>query len=173
MKFLLRKLGYIIFLVREFKNGKYVETLSKIIYKYSLMPKAKIGKGVTIHPTVYIRNPEGLQIGKSSNINHGSELYCAGGIKIGQSTMLAYQVMVFSDSRTYMGEKPLKKRTERILKPVHIGDDVWIGARSIITPGVTIGNHAIVAAGAVVTKDVEEWAVVGGNPAKKIKMRNE
>ena len=52
-----------------------------------------------------------------------------------------------------------------------IGDGVWIGARAIILPGVTIGEGAVVAAGAVVTKDVEPWAVVGGNPAKFIKMR--
>ena len=48
---------------------------------------------------------------------------------------------------------------------------MWIGARAIILPGVTIGEGAVVAAGAVVTKDVEPWAVVGGNPAKFIKKR--
>ena len=48
---------------------------------------------------------------------------------------------------------------------------MWIGARAIILPGVTIGEGAVVAAGAVVTKDVGPWAVVGGNPAKVIKMR--
>ena len=52
-----------------------------------------------------------------------------------------------------------------------IGDGVWIGARAIILPGVTIGEGAVVAAGAVVTKDVDPWAVVGGNPAKFIKKR--
>lgn len=58
----------------------------------------------------------------------------------------------------------LKKR-----KPITIGDDVWIGGHSTILPGVTIGNGAIVAAGAVVTKDVEPNTVVGGVPAKVIK----
>ena len=54
---------------------------------------------------------------------------------------------------------------------ITIGDGVWLGARAIILPGVTIGEGAVVAAGAVVTKDVEPWAVVGGNPAKFIKKR--
>ena len=52
-----------------------------------------------------------------------------------------------------------------------IGDDVWIGSRVIILPGVTIGKGAIVGAGVVVTKDVPEYAIVGGNPAKVIKFR--
>ena len=59
------------------------------------------------------------------------------------------------------------------IKPVIIGDDVWIGGRVIILPGVTIGNGAIVGAGAVVTRDVPEYAIVGGVPAKVIKMRTQ
>ena len=127
-----------------------------------------MGNQVTIHPDVYIRNPERLSIGDKSNINHGSELYCAGGIEIGNNTMLAYRVTVFSDTRTYKGKEPLKSRTDRILKKTTIGNDVWIGANAIILGGITVGNHAVVAAGAVVTKNVSEWDIVGGNPAKVI-----
>ena len=54
--------------------------------------------------------------------------------------------------------------------PITIGDNVWIGGRAIINPGVTIGDNAVIASGAVVTKDVPANAVVGGNPAKIIKM---
>ena len=57
-------------------------------------------------------------------------------------------------------------------KPVVIGDDVWIGTNAMILDGVTIGSHAVVAAGAVVTKDVPEYAIVGGVPAEIIKYRN-
>ena len=57
------------------------------------------------------------------------------------------------------------------MKPIHIGNDVWIGARSIIMDGVSIGDGAIVAAGSVVTKDVPPYAVVGGSPAKIIKYK--
>ena len=55
--------------------------------------------------------------------------------------------------------------------PIVIGDDVWIGARAIILPGVHIGRGAIVSAGAVVTDDVPEYAIVAGNPARVIKQR--
>ena len=56
--------------------------------------------------------------------------------------------------------------------PVNIGNDVWIGARVTILPGVKIGNGAIIGAGSVVTKDVPDFAIVGGNPARVIKYRN-
>ncbi len=57
------------------------------------------------------------------------------------------------------------------VKAVEIADDVWIGTRALILPGVSIGKGAIIAAGAVVTKDVPDYAIVGGNPAKVIKSR--
>lgn len=173
MRIFLKIIGYVwlkwdVFLVRV-----NLERFLKTIYKYKLAHLSKIGNGVTIHHTVYIRNPEKLTINDNSNINHGCELYCNGGITIGSGTMIAYQAMIFSDSRTFMGETPLKHRTERNMRPVIIGSDVWIGARAIILPGVHIHDHAIVAAGAVVTKNVEPWTVVAGNPAKVIKNRKE
>jgi len=58
-------------------------------------------------------------------------------------------------------------------KPVSIGNDVWIGIRVTILPGVTIGDHSVIGAGAVVTKDVPEYAIVGGSPARILRMRNE
>ena len=59
------------------------------------------------------------------------------------------------------------------MKPVYIDDDVWIGRRVLIMPGVHIGTGAIIAAGSVVTKNVEPYSIVGGNPAKHIKYRRE
>jgi maltose O-acetyltransferase len=129
------------------------------------------GVKVDIHPSCEIRYPEKITIGNRTNINHGSELYGGGGISIGSGTMLAYEVFIMSDSRTFMGDIPLKQQKGRIKKEVKIGNDVWIGARATILPGVTISDHAIVASCSVVTKDVEEWSIVAGNPAKKIGSR--
>lgn len=130
-----------------------------------------MGESVTIHPSVMIRNPENIVIGNNSNINHGCEIYGAGGLTIGTGTLLAYNILVFTDSRKFKSKEPLKTLRGRTKNPVTIGDDVWIGAGAIIMPGVNIGSHSIVAAGSVVTKDVEEWSIVGGNPAKKIGTR--
>ncbi len=121
-----------------------------------------------IHPSVEIRFPEMVSIGDNTNINHGSELYGGGGITIGSGTMVAYEVFIMSDSRTFLGETPLKDQKGRIRKPVEIGNDVWVGARATIMPGVKIADHAIIAAGSIVTKNVYEWEIVGGNPAKVI-----
>ena len=66
---------------------------------------------------------------------------------------------------------PLSIRLDMKKKPVNIGADVWIGANAIVLPGVTIGDGAIVAAGSVVTTNVEAYSIVGGIPAKEIKNR--
>ena len=58
-------------------------------------------------------------------------------------------------------------------RPITIGNDVWIGARVIILPGVTVGNHTVIGAGSVVTKDVPNYAIVGGNPARVIRDRRQ
>ncbi len=130
-----------------------------------------VGKKVVIHPSVLIRGAENIVIGNNVNINHGSELYGAGGLKIGDGSMIAYNVMIFTDSRKFKSNQLLKSLKGRINNPVRIGSDVWIGAGAIIMPGVNIADHSIVAAGAVVSKNVVNWDIVGGNPAKKISSR--
>lgn len=132
-----------------------------------------LGPGSDLHPSVLIRSPDQISIGANTSVNHGSELHGGGGIAIGDGSMLAYDVLVFSDSRLFHGPEPLKSRQGRIRAPVSIGSDVWIGARAIILPGVTVCDHAIVGAGAVVTKNVDEWEIVGGNPARRIGHRLE
>lgn len=131
----------------------------------------KYGTNLVLHPSVLIRGAENISIGSNVNINHGSELYGAGGLVIGDNSMIAYNVMIFTDSRKFKSDQLLKSLKGRIVKPVSIGDDVWIGAGAIIMPGVKIANHAVVAAGAVVTNHINEWEIVGGNPAKKIGSR--
>ena len=133
----------------------------------------KLGEKVSLHPSVLIRGAKNIEIGNKTNVNHGCKLLGSGGLTIGEGSMLAYEVIVFTDTRKFMGEIPLKSRKGRIVKPVFIGNDVWIGARALIMPGVRINNHAIIAAGAVVTKNIAEWEIVGGNPAKKIGSRLE
>lgn len=152
----------------QWKYG-YILDLRKWAYKKAMYNRFKsVGVKVDIHPSVEIRIPEMVSIGDNTNINHGSELYGGGGITIGFGTMIAYQVFIMSDTRTFLGETPLKDQKTRIKKPVEIGSDVWVGARATIMPGVKIADHAIIAAGSIVTKDVDEWEIVAGNPAKVI-----
>lgn len=161
------------FLYSQYKYGFFDLVRKKIKKSFWKLFLGELGVNVTIHPSVLIRGAENIKIMNNSNINHGCEIYGAGGITIGKGTMIAYEVMIFSDTRMYKSSEPLKSLKGRLQKPVVIGNDVWIGARTIIMPGVIINDHAIIAAGSVVTKNVGQWEIHGGNPAKKIGMRIE
>lgn len=116
-------------------------------------------------------NPE-LSIGDYSGI--GVNCFVSGRTYIGSHVMMGPDCIMYSYSHAHdrldipMDEQGFEKPT-----PIHIGDDVWIGARVIILPGVNIGSHCIIGAGSVVTKDVPDYAIVGGVPAKIIRMRTE
>ena len=92
-----------------------------------------------------------------------------GPVCIGSHVNLAQGITVTALNHNF--EDKTKRIDEQGIttKPVFIGDDVWIGANAVILPGVTIGKHCVVAAGAVVTKDVQDNTIVGGVPAKEIK----
>lgn len=93
-------------------------------------------------------------------------------VTIGNFTMIAHNVMILGGDHIYqVAGTPTVFAGRPITKPTTIGDDVWVGAGSIIMAGVTIEDGAIIAAGSVVTKDVEAYCIYGGNPAKKIKDR--
>lgn len=109
-----------------------------------------------------------LAIGQNSVINQGCRLDNRGGLHIGENVSISEQVIILTadhniDSAEFEGRSRL----------VVIEDYVWIGTRVTILPGVTIGKGALVAAGAVVTKDVVPFAIVAGVPAKVIRMRRE
>lgn len=109
-----------------------------------------------------------LVIGSGSGI--GANCHIAGPVKIGNDTMIANNVNIFGFNH---GTSPqqLMRHQPCIAHGVVIGDDCWVGANVSIVDGTTIGDHSIVATGAVVTKDVPDWTVVAGVPAKIIKYR--
>ena len=104
--------------------------------------------------------------GDMNPIDDEGNLYSAAKITIGTKVAISREAFICTASHDITKpERPL------FTAPITICDGVWIGARAIILPGVTIGEGAVVAAGAVVTKDVDPFTVVGGNPAKFIKKR--
>lgn len=134
---------------------------------------AKMGVGHKIlHNTSSIARkcrvdyPWRLSMGERSSIADGAWVYCMDEITIGDC------VCIGEDVRLLTGTHSLSSPTfDLVTKPIAIKDNVWIATGAIILPGVTIGEGSVVAAGAVVTKDVEPWTVVGGNPAKMIGKR--
>ena len=105
-----------------------------------------------------------VKIGKGVIVNPGSLFMAAGGITIEDDVLIAANAQLISNNH-----EPYD-RWVLTCKPVLIKKKAWIGAGATILPGVTVGENAIVGAGSVVTKDVTDNAVVGGNPAKLIKM---
>ena len=104
-------------------------------------------------------------IGKNVFINHGCSFLDLGGITIEDEVLIGPQVKLVTENHPV---DPSNRKSLDV-KSVHIGKNVWLGAGAIILPGVTVGENSIVAAGAVVTKDVPSNTIVGGVPAKYIK----
>lgn len=122
-----------------------------------------LGKHSTLHTGIRVFNPRGIKIGEGTIIGYASFIDGRDSVKIGSHTDIASEVMIYS-SQHDLGSEDF----HAISAPVSIGNYVFVGPRAIILPGVTIGDGAVVAAGAVVTKDVEPSAIVGGVPAKVI-----
>jgi len=130
----------------------------------------KAGKNINIEHGVFFASGRDIEIGDNSGIGLNARI--TGPLKIGNDVMMGPDVMIFTQNHeTSRLDIPMRLQTAP-KKPVVIEDDVWIAARVIILPGVTVHRGAIIGAGAVVTKDVPEYAVVGGNPARVIKYRN-
>ena len=127
---------------------------------------AKIGKGVHVYPSVRIWQPWTLEMCDYSCLASGVDCYSVDRIVIGEN------VVVSQDSFLCTASHDISSETfELSTKPIFLSKDSWVGARAIIFPGTKLGKGAVVAAGAVVVKDVPDWNVVGGNPARTIKMR--
>jgi acetyltransferase-like isoleucine patch superfamily enzyme len=112
-----------------------------------------------------------LQIGNQTDISHGCVFWIGKQITIGDHCMIGGDVAI-RDSNGHPADPEARRAGLLIdaddVRPVTIEDNVWIGIRSIISPGVTIGEGSIVAAGSVVMSDVPPYTVVAGNPARKI-----
>ncbi|MDP0498071.1 MAG: acyltransferase [Verrucomicrobiota bacterium JB024] len=132
----------------------------------------KMGHDVKIHGGVDFGSGVNIEIGNYSSINKGC--WVSNDTIIGDDVMTGPEVVILSASHNFADTTvSMREQGAPPRRPITIGNDVWIGTRSVILPGVTVGDHAIIAAGSIVTKDVPPWAIVGGNPAKVIRFRNQ
>jgi len=112
-----------------------------------------------------------LEIGEFGFLGRGVEIEVSSSVRIGRGALIAPDVyMTDHNHDTRLAATPMFERP-CVPAPIEIGDDVWIGTKAVILPGVRIGAGAVVAAGAVVNKDVPANAIVGGVPARLLRMR--
>lgn len=126
----------------------------------------KFGGTYSLYAGFHIRNPKGLFIDAGCSIGPKVLLDARKGLKIGKSVVIAYEAIIWTLHHDY---NDVNFKT--IGEPVVLEDYTWICSRAIVLPGVKIGKGAVVASGAVVTKDVPPYAIVGGVPAKIIAYR--
>lgn len=171
--------------IKEYWRKAKIESLYKndnVIYTTSVHPTVKLGKRVYLGVNVDVR--ENVFIDDYSYCSNGCILF--GKTQIGKYCSIGYNAQIgppehpidfISTSPKLYRDKLIKDLClwpdDDIKEPVVIGNDVWIGSNSVILQGVTVGDGSIIAAGAVVTKNVDSYKIVGGVPAHPIKKRFE
>ena len=145
-------------------NGQY-HTPDEVRQMMAELTASEIDESFAMFPPFHTDCGKNLKIGKRVFINAGCQFQDQGGIEIGDDVLIGPQTII----ATLNHDPDPEKRGGMFAKSVKIGNMAWLGARVTICPGVTIGDGAIVAAGAVVTKDVPPRTVVAGVPAKIIK----
>ncbi|WP_274622834.1 DapH/DapD/GlmU-related protein [Sinobaca sp. H24] len=145
-------------------NGQY-HTPEEVQVLFFRLIDQPIDTTFALFPPFYTDWGRNTKVGKNIFINSGCRFQDQGGITIGDRAFIGHNVVL----ATLNHDIDPAKRSTMHPSPITIGKDVWIGANATVLPGVTIGDGAIVAAGAVVTKDVPSKVVAGGVPAKIVK----
>lgn len=131
-----------------------------------------VGQSVVVKHNAQIGAGIGLRIGSRSQLGHNCRI--GNDVAIGDDVLMGPDVVVMTSSHAFDSlEIPINQQGALPIRPVIIGNDVWIRTRAIIMPGITIGHGAVIGAGSVVTKDVPPLAVVGGAPARTIRFRGQ
>ena len=145
-------------------NNQY-HTQEEVCALFAQITGKPTPEGFRLFPPFYANIGKNITVGKGVFINTGCHFGDQGGITLGNNVLLGSNVVIATVNHDF---DPATRRTAWP-SPVVLEDNVWIGSSATILPGVTIGENAIVAAGAVVTKDVPPNTVVGGNTARILK----
>ncbi|MGN0843674.1 MAG: acyltransferase [Kiritimatiellia bacterium] len=130
---------------------------------------SRCGKGVVVKDHCYFGNGARLSIG--DNLQMGQNAKLLGSVAIGKDVLMGPDVVIMATSHGYANTDIPIRMQPGWEKPIVVGDNVWIGTRVIILPGVNIGNNCIIGSGAVVTHSFPDNSIIGGVPAKLLKTR--
>ena len=132
----------------------------------------RFGQRIQILQDCWLMAEDGDTLDIGDDVFVSQHCTISGNVRIGRDTLIAGYVTII-DANHVIDTTDLPVRLQGGRKmPIHIGDDVWIGAGTVILPGVSIGDHAVVGANSTVTRDVPPNAIVGGSPARLIRMRS-
>ena len=160
---LARIAGYILNKVNRIHNWvKYTQISQRLKY---------VGKDVVFDDNVYINKPENLSIGDETFIGNGVFLNAYAPITIGRYCGIAAGCYLITWNHDVANKEIKLRDTDKVTSNIIIGNGVWLGYGAIVLPGIKLGDGCVVAAGAIVTKNVEPWVVVAGVPAKPIMRR--
>ncbi|MFS0665887.1 maltose acetyltransferase domain-containing protein [Bacillus mojavensis] len=154
-------------LIKQYNESPEDESVRTELLKNLL---GSIGDQVTILPTFRCDYGYHIHMGDRIFVNFDCVILDVCEVRIGCDCLIAPGVHIYTAGHPL--DPLVRKSGKEFGKPVTIGDNVWIGGRAVINPGVTIGDNAVIASGSVVTKDVPANTVVGGNPARKLKELN-
>jgi len=162
----------LMFFISNYYRFKSIKFPVKVYGSYFINNKSEIsfGKNITIPLKAYI-SPLSLVVGDNSWL--GVNCFLCGKVKIGSDVMIGPNVVIPGANHRISDLDVKMINSGLSIKGTIIKDDVWIGANVTILDGITIGKGAVIAAGSVVTKDVGDFEIVGGVPAKLIRRRNE
>ncbi len=168
---LIKKINFIIYLYLQAFLNIFADIFmgNKLRYYFYKIYFKKIGKKVILNSNIYIEVPEKIEIGNNSGISRGCWISGGGGLIIRNNVIIGPKVIIHTANHNFTSASIPIMYQGHTFKKIVIKDNVWIGAGAIILPGVTIEKNSIVAAGAVVTKNVPKDVIVGGVPAKIIK----
>ena len=127
---------------------------------------AHLGKGVIIKPNVNIKYPWKLKLGDYVWIGEGVWIDNLDFVSIGSHCCVSQGVLLLCGNHDYS-----KSSFDLMVKPIVLEEGVWIGAKSVVCPGVIIGSHGVLSAGSVLSNDIKPYEIYSGNPAEKIKTR--
>lgn len=152
-------------------NNRYFSSIRSIRSFFASKTFESCGKNLNIEKGANFGTGEGISIGNNSGI--GVNCYIRGPLEIGNFVMMGPEVIILTNDHKFDSlEIPMCFQGSSGKRKVVIGDDVWIGTRVIILPGIEIGSGSIIGAGSIITRDVPARAIVAGNPAKIIRYRD-
>ncbi|ASN03560.1 maltose acetyltransferase domain-containing protein [Virgibacillus necropolis] len=152
-------------LTRQINQSTETENLKRTLLLKELFGSS--GDVLGVEPSFRCDYGYNIHVGENFYANFDCVILDVCEVRIGDNCAMAPGVHIYTATHPIDPYERIKG--PEYGKPVTIGDNVWIGGRAVINPGVTVGNNVVVAAGAIVTKDVPDNVVVGGNPAKVIK----